>query len=78
MLKQLGWFLGSFLCAFTALTTYTNPWAPFESQVEFERFKDERKLIECEWIERWDLDVSRQVPSCSFGGYRPHGPTHDL
>lgn len=75
MFKQLVWLLGSFLFAFLGLSASTNPWEPFESQVEFEQFKDERKLMECEWIDRPDPDVSRQVPYCSFGGYRPHGPT---
>jgi len=75
MFKQLLWFLGSFLFAFVGLSASTNPWEPFESQIEFEQFKDERKLMECERIDRSDSDFSRQVPYCSFGGYRIHGST---
>ena len=52
----------------------------FETPQEFFQFKEDRKLMWCrmepqltdedEWI--------RDIPTCSFGGYYPVGPTTEL
>ena len=54
--------------------------SPFETVQDFLQFKKERRLMWCEMApqltdnDKW----IRNVPSCSFGGYYPDGPTAQL
>lgn len=53
---------------------------PFETVQDFQQFKKERRLMWCEMVPQLSDDEKwiRDVPSCSFGGYYPDGPTTQL
>ena len=53
---------------------------PFDSVEDFIQFKEDRRLmwcrIESELTENGEL--IRELPTCSFGGYYPSGPSAKL
>lgn len=52
----------------------------FHSAEDFVRFKEERRLMRCDMSPQVTEDKNwiRDVPTCSFGGYYPSGPTVGL